>query len=235
MEGEGEERTHNMRDHPALVQLLYKTPAQALDLRAVRVGDDDVDVVAFRLTSSVPAYAQMAVSKGRGVPIGSEKSRDRTNPPAMVETQPGSSSSSSRVTTRPISSTSARGILGCTRVSLVTSAKHDGMRNDATRSVLLCQVLPESERDADPALAQAVRVVAPRVRVLPALPRRLAARLLFDLNDQRLLSPCDVFWLDPVVHLEVGEGAQAEAVQAQGGRGPDAVYRAEEGEGVEAV
>ena len=142
----------------------------------------------------------------------------------MVETQPGSSSSSSRVTTRPISSTSARGILTGTHVSLVTSAKHDEMRNDATRSLLLCQVLSETQRNADPALAQALRVVAPRVRVLPALPRRLAARrLLFNFDNLRLplLLLCGVLGLglglDPIIHLEVGEGAQAEVVQPEGG------------------
>ena len=62
-----------MRDHPALVQLLYKTPAQTLDPGAVRVCDDDVDVVALRFASPVPAHAHsqtaqtaVGVSEGPG-------------------------------------------------------------------------------------------------------------------------------------------------------------------------
>ncbi len=48
-------RTHDVRDHAALVQLVNEALAEALDLEGVRVGEDDIYVVALLFASPVSA------------------------------------------------------------------------------------------------------------------------------------------------------------------------------------
>ncbi len=108
-----------------------------------------------------------------------------------------------------------------------SGAKMSTIRARAHTNVLFRQVLPQPQRDPGPAIAQAFVAL-----VLPALPRRLA-RLLLDFDDLGLLR--DVLRLDAIVHLEVVQTAQPEVVEANRSRGTDAVYGAEEREGLKAL
>ena len=139
----------------------------------------------------------------------------------MVETHPGSNSSSSFITTRPISSTSARGILA--NRSRISGLNHAHIRGG---HALLHKVLPQPNRNLHPALSQ------PLVLMLPAAYPPCLSRLLLDLNDLALR--LDLLALDSVVNLEVVERAKVEVVKATGSGRADAIDRREQGEGLEA-
>lgn len=56
-------RTHHMGDHTALMQSPDEPLAQSLDLRRVGMREDDIDIVALRLASSIPLYARAHIHK----------------------------------------------------------------------------------------------------------------------------------------------------------------------------
>lgn len=126
-----------------LLTLLIESPnepfAQSLRLCGIRMGEHYVNVVALQFASSVT----VVTIKNRGYYIHQQS----THPPTMVDTQPGSMSLSSCITTRPISSTSSRGILEytpleCAQIMIFRSHTHLISRSFRKPKAILIQVSP---------------------------------------------------------------------------------------------
>ena len=92
------------------VQMVYETLTETLRFGRVWVCENDVDVVAFWLAPSI---------SDRRFSMANRNEICRTYPPTIVETHPGSTTLSSSMTTRPISSTSALGILYSQSASII--------------------------------------------------------------------------------------------------------------------